>query len=189
MEPKFYITLLQKGKIKCLYCCILAIIGWLIGKYFWLPLDICVAMVSTVYLFFGSLIAKIEWVKVNGMVIVLLLMLWMGIGWSKTLGMVSNSYPYYFFSVISSFAGCVLIIILSFWFERIGFLPLKKYFVYMGRYSLIILCFHFLELRIVPWEILDVNILLACILKVSFLSIIPIAICRIPYLSRVYKLN
>ena len=178
----------ERRTLKCLYCCTLAITGWLIGRYFWLPIDLCVAMVSTIFLFLGSFIAKIEWEKIKFIYIALLIILWV-IGWTKTLGIVSNTYPYYIFSVVTSSAGCVIILLLSFWFEKVGNMALDRYFAYMGRYSLVILCFHFLELRIIPWEILDVNIILACLLKVLFLSFIPLIICRIPLLAKLYKLK
>ena len=174
---------------RIVYCAILVVCGMVLGRLFWLPLDLCVAMVAVAYLYLGEKIRELGCIGNMGWGgVTLLLFLW-SIGWFKTLGMVSNSYPYYGFSLFSSFAGSLFFLNIS---KHLEILfcnsPLCKYLSYMGQYSLVILCFHVIEL-LFPWHRLSNSIAVRIMIEVILLSLVPIVVAHIPYLSNVYKLK
>lgn len=178
-------------RVKFIFFFLIALIGWSIGIYYWLPLDICVAMVAILYLWMGESIVPAcnELIGRCKYFMLIFPILWI-VGWSKTLGMVSNLYPFYAFSLITSFSGCFVILQFSKWLERIkGTRRVANYLSYMGRYSLAILCFHLLELKALPLHLFIESSLLRCLIKVIMLSLIPIIVSRIPYLSNAYKLG
>lgn len=174
---------------KLFYCCLLAALGYFIGTKFWLPFDICVAMVALLYMFLGEMTREYKLVGGVFWVYMLLVLIWC-IGWTKTLGMVSNTYPYYVFSFLTSYAGCLVVLRFSHWIVEINKVSyVTRYLSFMGRYSLAILCFHLIELSILPMKLIISSVVIRCILRVLVLSIIPVIIARIPVLNKAYHLE
>lgn len=193
-----YNCLPEKNKFKIPALTLIALVGYYAGKIYWLPFDLNVAMVAIVYLFIGESFSSVLnnqnistfRLSLGGakavVVIIILFLFWMP-GWSVTLGMVSNLYPFCGLSVLTSTAGSLFIITISRLIELLDNDKIKKYLSYMGRYSLVILCFHLIELKCVPWKMFISSVFAICLMKIILLSYIPILIRKIPKLAKIYK--
>lgn len=126
----------------------------------------------------------------GGVFLLICLGIWV-VGWTETLGMVSNTYPYLFLTILTAFAGSIVVIRISIYLEHhtLSFPFIVKYLAYMGSCSLSILCFHLLELSIIPLKLLVPSVMLRCAIRVVVLSFIPLVVSRIPLLAKYYKLD
>lgn len=143
-------------------------VGYVSSKYFYLPLSIQSGLTSIIFIWTGKEIKEHKLLEKNWFLLfVIALELWISMLFLKAgkMSIVRNYYDAIPANVISGVSGSLALILLSEKNENIRFFSILRY---IGKYSLIFLCLHILDLNLFPWN---------CILK------------RIPINNQVFTLT
>lgn len=189
----FYFLL--KTKCPYLYGTILSLIGYFTTKMIWMPLSFQAGISAIFFIQIGHFVREKDLFrkyKDNFQVTCLAGIFWLiAIWYSGKLYMVGNNYGHGFLDVIGAISATYLILKFS------GFLEQKCELVagmlsFYGRNSLIVLCFHLVELNTFPWSILlekcslEMGTILVYFGKIIWSVLMIYFVYHIPVLSRVY---
>lgn len=144
-------------KNSAIYILLLAVIGYVSSQYFWLPLSIQPGACAAVFVYIGAKLQQIDlkyffnnkWFVFVSM-IVFCIEIFMGI----RVDMAKNSYDLGIVSVIGAIFICYLILYISN-VMALFFPQMKNIVIFWGKYSLYLLCFHQIEMRVFPWSIVS----------------------------------
>ncbi len=144
----------------------IATVSYITSQYCWLPWDIQAGGTASIFVFIGAYFRKLNkkivfknWLIILGSIVLILEVIC-----NIRVSVVSNYYKY----TLVSIAGAILISYVILWISKLldKTKIIKKALCFLGANSIIILCFHLIELNNVPWWYLY-NFLgdLPCILK------------------------
>lgn len=140
------VVLSSKEQSRIWIVVLLSIVGYVCGKFIWLPFCLCPALVAVFFIYAGYMTKER---KYNGRELIVLLLVWFSGAYLSSFDLLTNHYPLLFLSLFVAFAGTVLTIAFS---KRAGKIPhLSKVLNFYGRYSLAVLCLNNVEALIVPW--------------------------------------
>lgn len=158
-------------------------LGWVTATKIWLPWDIQAGATAAVFIWLGYI------VKANAILtirpskwivcICLMIMAWC-IRYFNGFWMVTN----YFGNGIMDFIGAFAISYLIYWSVKLCFIHcnnFSKVLSWYGKYSLVILCFHIIELDLFPWAVFMSFIVSMGINKFVMWSII--IICKLVWVT------
>ncbi len=166
---------------------VIAFIGWASFNRtgIWLPLSIQSGMLASLYLLIGYEARRCgfdPW-KINGFAaLILLLVTAFGMQHFKGFWLVHNYFGNGWLDFLISIAASLLVVYLSVCLSRSNAL-LRSFFLFFGKNSLIILCFHMIEMAVLPigeWNarlssLLSLNglwsVLLLIVLKILFCTL------------------
>nr|WP_197029666.1 acyltransferase family protein [Clostridium sp. 12(A)] len=149
------LKLVIKHKYAYLEVGAIALIGYYSSKLLWLPFSIQAGMVAVIYVYVGYLLRRYKVFLPNmWKAFILSAMVW-GLYLIKGGGhlyLVANYFQYGVFDILASFCACVVVIYISEIISKLSYFNMVLGF--MGRNSLIILCFHLIELNTFRWDII-----------------------------------
>lgn len=132
-------------------------IGYLSSKYlFWFPMSIQAGLCCAIFMYIGWHCRNVKSAEISKeikvVVIIISLIAWISfIIQFQGFYLVNNYYGRGIVDFISSICASMLIVFISYWInETSGFC--RKILIFAGRYSLLILCVHIVELNLVPWN-------------------------------------
>ena len=132
---------------------VIAIIGYYSSKYIWFPWSIQPGMVACIFVYLGWLCKskKLLSIRCKKEIFVLLCAVWyISIIFSRGLYMVNNAYENGILDIAGALAGSYVIIIICMFLCKYCS-GIKKILLFYGKNSLIVLCFHLVELNMFPW--------------------------------------
>lgn len=190
--------LLKKGII----IVTLTFLGVSISPFVTLPFSLSAALCSQSFIFSGYLLKRFKLLKqVNGKIMIILLMIWLISAKVGRLSMLSATSPNMFVSIVGGIAASVFIMRVSILFEKrlsgekLG--NIKKIFTFWGSQSLLILCFHLIELDNVRlWGTITdalggrisyvAIIIIGIVYRILFASVCAFIVKYLPLLRNVY---
>lgn len=131
-----------------------AVFGIITGKLLWMPLSIQAAMTAVFYLWLGYLAKEkdaVGYFRRHPYFLIPCLPLWLPCAaFGGEIVMAHNEFPCLPLNLVSSLTGILLVLFLC---GLLCFGPRKltDFFIKMGTHTLLILCVHLLELRLLPW--------------------------------------
>ena len=140
---------------------VLFVLGWWSAKFTWLPLSVQAACCSFFLFALGYVLKPhLPALLHNRKAMLLCGFLWaVQLAHSIVKGhmdMVRCLYPFFLMELIGGAGGDLLLLAGGDRWERSGkFVKLRKFFEWIGRNTLPFLCFHLVEMSIVPWQRLD----------------------------------
>lgn len=128
-------------------------VGYFTSKW-WLPTSIQAGMVATLYMYIGHLLNKYDLIDylINPQVLICTLSLWCigvlhGCGY---LYLVNNHFGMGYFDFVNSIIATLAVINLSYYLSYSN--RITQILSFAGKNSLEFLCFHILELNLLPWN-------------------------------------
>ena len=160
------VNLFVEKKLYHVIIAVIAFIGWasFYKTQVWLPLSIQAGMLAAVYVLIGYECRKRRFdpINIKGYYLILpALITAIGMQQFKGLWLVHNYYGNGIWDFIVTIAASLVVIAVSVGISR-GHLILRNIFRFIGRHSLIILCFHTIEMNIIPigdWNLKLANLL------------------------------
>lgn len=133
---------------------LIGFVGLFTGNQFWLPLSVQPAMTSLLFLYTGYILKQRKAFETDNLIIyVFCTVLWLICILTCDTNMAKNLYSHSILNVIGAIGGSFLIIKVCQLIEIKGWIPrIRRAFVFLGRNSLIILCFHNIELNLLNWN-------------------------------------
>lgn len=155
LTVKFFVNV-ENGWI---YVGVIAYISYITSQYIWLPFSIQAGGTAAVFVYVGYLIRKKQSreakddFRVHGLLVLAGVFLW----WFEFrhgffILMAANEYPKGLFSIISALLICYVVLCIAYLIDK-RLKITKKIFLFFGKNSLVILCFHLIEIYAVPWNI------------------------------------
>lgn len=154
------VCFLSKKKFAIGYVIGIAMTGLITARYFWLPFSVQPAAIGTVFVMTGYLVRgggySIQDILDNKRITCACMILWviylgMCFGCNVQLNMVSARLPWGMIDIVCSMAASVVIFWIS--YKIIPLFPKAEIFLsWFGRNSMIVLCFHLIEMTCVPIE-------------------------------------
>lgn len=133
---------------------VIAIIGFIIPKYIWLPFSIDTSLINIIFYYIGFIFNKYNVFdkKLSVFYYLILFAIWLILGLCCKTYSVSNEYNYYIVNIFEAVIGCYLIIMISKFIINCNHI-LSNILKWIGKNSLYIMCFHAIEGRgIIPWS-------------------------------------
>ena len=172
--------------------CIIAWIGYQTAKTIWLPLDIQAGMTAVIFIYLGYISEqyKVYEKQVDKPLIILSLFVtaWC-IKYFNGFWMVSNFYGNGFMDILGAIASIYLLILFC---KKIIYLKVIAGFLeWYGKNSIIILCFHIIELNLIPWNIvININNIFVIVLcKIIWVTIAVLIVNKFKVLEFLFKGN
>lgn len=199
-----FVKYISDKKVMAPCVILVAFIGYLTSKIVWLPFSIQPAMVASIYVYIGFMIRKKHTKSecFNPLFYFFIVIMWFLTILFGEVNMSRNLYKYGIFSFIGTVCGSYVILMICKWFDGREMLPtaITNMLCFFGRNSLIILCFHLIEMEMFPWGIfqsllLDVGVLSWWVLILEFLLKVIIAIASVGlvkkngFLRKVFSLS
>lgn len=152
-------VLQTKEKVRPIIIFLLFMIGYLSSKYlFWFPMSIQAGLCSVFFMYMGWLYRKNELmlehldIETKTSAIILTTIVWvMFIAQFQGMYIVSNNFGRGIVDIIGTVAASILVIQISKIIDRKTHI-IRRIFQFAGRYSLLILCVHIIELDLFSWE-------------------------------------
>lgn len=177
-----------------------AVVGYVISHFIFLPWNTDLAMIALVYLYIGYEMRKISFdsVKIPMYIFVCMILFWIQTIHIGGIEMSSRTYPLFPFSLLGSICASILFIQGCKIISKVEMI--KKPLAFLGSESLIILCFHQLEINLIPWYKLTnlfpvlieyprlLEIVLIC-LKISLLTLAALYVKKIPFIQKLYYIK
>lgn len=155
----FFSLLILKFVIKHKYAYleigVIALIGYYSSKLLWLPFSIQSAMVAAVYVYIGYILKSHKVLHSNMWKETILSAIIWGMYLVKGGGhlyLVTNYFQYGLIDIAASICACFVVIYISEIISKVNLF--NKVLCFIGRNSLIILCFHLVELNTFRWDII-----------------------------------
>ncbi|MBN1294324.1 MAG: acyltransferase family protein [Candidatus Latescibacteria bacterium] len=147
-------TFHQKKWILPIFILLISYIGYSTAKLIWLPFSIQSGMVGIVFMYAGFLFREnsIFDKKIPLPFLILGGLVWFICIKYSRLSLVSCTLKNGFLDVIGAVCAIYFIIHFSIIISRLEIL--SRIFSYIGRNTLIILCFHLIELNVFPWKLI-----------------------------------
>lgn len=179
---------------------IIALAAYYTSLYVWLPLDIQAGATAGVFVYLGAVFKKWRILEKFDRKIFLIgfVTLFLEIHFEICLYVVSNTYDYGIVSMAGSILISGFIIAISKCIEKVT--ALKKILLFYGQNTVIILCYHLIELNNAPWyrlynqmQVLKItpmmeNIYLFCV-KLIFITLCTYITLHIKCLKKVFGRN
>lgn len=180
-----------------------AFIGYETSKIIWLPFSIQSALVANIFVYLGWYFKNytvFEKYNKKYMIILAILIWGVCIFFAGKLDMVNNFYESGIINILGAICGVYIVILLSKFFDENKY-RISNVLVKFGRNSLIILCFHLVEMKLIPWwstksyleHIYGINssfIIISFILIKLLIAILAIMIVRKnQYMSKIFDAN
>ena len=145
-------------KFPSIIIALIAIIGVISSKIFWLPLSIQCGMAASVFVYFGVILKnnrfldKTFMLQIRYIIPAFIIWLYEICGTDSWFDIAQNQYPNGAFDFIAG--GCASVCII--WAlkgisQKLIEFKVGTFLEWLGKHSLIILCFHFIELKTIPW--------------------------------------
>lgn len=154
----FFVQIARNRKMPAIHILCIALLGYFSSKLIWLPWSIQAAMTASVFIYIGLLLKNHNFLEHASVpVFLFLLVIWILeiIHGYPYLSIVKNFYPNGIFDFIGSAAGSICIILMiKHCQEHLPLHAVWKAGKWLGENSLTILCFHLVELNVVPWNTL-----------------------------------
>ena len=172
--------------------CIIAWIGYQTSWSIWLPLDIQAGMTASLFLYIGYY-TKINNLLTDKVRFELLFLSVFIVGWCikcfKGFWMVSNSFGNGLMDIIGALAAIYLLRYFCDYISHSGkFSSLLRWY---GSNSIVILCFHILELNLFPWQLVfkgfPYRMLIIIFLKLLFVTLCTMVVNKSPVLHFLFK--
>ncbi len=155
-------TLKLDYRIRVILIVVAFALGYCTSKmFFWFPMSIQAGLCCSLYVYLGWVARKIDLSQLNSEIktigVLIMSYIWMRFVFEfQGYSIVRNYYGRGFIDFIASLAGSTMIIGFSYTFrDDTSFV--KKTLSFLGRYSLLILCIHIIELNLFPWDRLIVD--------------------------------
>ncbi len=195
---KSFIYLTQElGKYQWVGLLIIGYIGYSTTNFIWLPFSIQAGMCAAFYVYLGKQFNKyrlFEKTYNSGKIslYISLPLIWIFTAYyGGRLYMVGNTYGNGLLDVIGSFCAVFTIVWISMLIEK--FIPvITKFFGFIGKNTLIILCTHIIEMNVFPWLLLynifniPRNWEIALIFRIALIAVMSFIIYWIPFINQIY---
>lgn len=145
---------ISEKKYASVWVALVVVVGYIITKWIWLPFSIQAAMVASGYVYIGYFAKqkKVLEKRFKWSIEILIFTLWILVIMFGQINMAKNLYEYGMFSFVGALCGVYVILILCKYFDEKNIsTTISKVLTFYGKNSLIILCFHFIELEMFPW--------------------------------------
>lgn len=138
------------------FIAVVAYIGWKTAQFIWLPFSVQAGMVAVLFLYIGNVMhqinifqkpAKIQYVAFASCVWLICII------FGGQLYMVKNYYGNGLFDVIGAVCATYIVLLLSKAIEK-KLNIIAKILNFYGKNTLMILCFHLIDLDTFPWEVM-----------------------------------
>ena len=132
---------------------IIAILSYCSSIYIWLPFSIQAGGVASAFVYLGYYIKKKKLIeeKTNWIVVISgIISLIVQVRYDFALYMASNHYSHGFANIIVAILLSYIVIVISKYIDKIKFI--RRILSFYGENSLLILCFHIIELNNFPWS-------------------------------------
>ena len=174
----------------------IAIAAYVSSNYFWLPWSLQSGATAAVFVYIGAYLKEKDfklkrnwWLLFVGIIVLLL-----EVVFKVKVSIASNYYKYTIVSVV----GAVLISYAILCFSQMlqHCIPIKKVLCFFGNNSMIILCFHLLELRNIPWNSVcfflsdvskAVQLLAYFVCKLVFVTVCTFFVLKIDFLRKIFN--
>ncbi|OIN45752.1 hypothetical protein BLL37_29520 [Pseudomonas azotoformans] len=194
----FYIMMVARRSIiaGASLVCITVVIGLAVGPRLYLPFSIDIAFVAQLFIFAGIALRRFEvlsaprsWLLILASVCALVISRYNG-----AMDMNGRNYNDFFISSVGAMGGSILVLYAAISLERIP--RLERILSYLGRASLVILCFHTADTsffhfpQLVPsiYQWLDAHPLWLSVWRLSYSMLVFEAFRRIPFMRYAYSL-
>lgn len=158
LPAMFFATIIVRRCISYKYrlflIIIIAYVGYATSQKIWLPFSVQAGMTAAVFLFGGWQCKKKNVFnrKLPVDIEIGMLAVWIFcIIFGGRLYLVRNYFGNGLLDVAGAFCACYLVVKFSTWIEK-GASRICSILAFLGKNSLIILCFHTIELKLMPWE-------------------------------------
>lgn len=145
--------------------CILIIsyVGWATAQRVWLPFSIQAGMTASGFIFLGYLAKKYDILSKHfskaTYFFLISIVIWC-IKFYKNLAMVNCVFKNGFMDILGALAASFLILKSCQWIENKNCMrPIIDILSWYGRYSILILAFHIIELDLLPWQVFKKNLI------------------------------
>ncbi|WP_461811464.1 acyltransferase family protein [Faecalimonas sp.] len=189
---------LLKTKNPYVYGSILSIIGYVTAKIVWLPMSVQAGLSAIFFVQIGYFIKQKNILKIyedNKQAFYLSAIFWcMAILYSGKLYMVGNNYGGGLLDVIGAICAAFLILKFSKFLEK-KCKKIAELLSLYGKNSLIVLCFHLIELNTFTWSILSgqfsyvTGLVIVFVCKVIWSIAMIFMVYKIPLLRNVYNVK
>lgn len=198
----FWALILVKAIIERKHCLailiLIAILSWISSHYIWLPWDIQAGGTGAIFVYIGTRLKekKIE-INTNDwqLCIVGIVVLFFEIVFDINVSIVSNYYKYTIVSIVGAALISYSVMYLSKCLERTNYI--KQVLKFYGNNSMIILCFHVVELNNVPWYLITNKIsdgilspifwyTILIVFKLLFSTVCTIVVLKISFLRKIF---
>lgn len=160
------ISLEMKKKVRLLFIIALFLVGyWSNQLFFWFPFSIQAGCCAALFMYVGYLARRSKDVytelpkEVKKASIVFALIIWLAfIKNFESFWVVQNNFGRGVIDIFGSICGCFVVIMFSKLVEKRCRI-LTEIFAFIGKYSLIVLCVHILELNLFPWWYIKLGIM------------------------------
>lgn len=179
-------TLIQVGIIT-----VVTLSGYLLAKIFWLPLSLNAAMIAVFYIYIGFQAKKISLfeLKINKLLLLLMLLLWIFTYHVNGVILANGTFHYFPFTLFGSACGSYFVIKFCKYLCRWNFL--KNLLSYIGKETLIILCFHLIDMYLVPYYLIPLHTAfiwtsVVILIRLALLFIIAVYAKKLTLIKKLY---
>lgn len=152
------ISLEMKKKVRLLFIIVLFVVGYLTTRLcFWFPFSIQAGCCATLFMYFGYLARRGQEgylglpKEVKTATVIFALIVWIAfIKNYQSFWLVENNFGRGVIDIFGSVCACFIVIMISKYIEN-HCRVITDIFAFIGKYSLIVLCLHILELNLFPW--------------------------------------
>lgn len=132
---------------------VLFVIGYYSSQLLWLPFSIQSSMTSVLFVYIGYLAKKyniMNYPVTIGQILPLLCLWGICIGYGGRFLIVHNYSVFFITDIIAAIAACYLFVLFCRFIEENA--KSVAVMAYLGRYTLVMLCFHNIDITIMPWN-------------------------------------
>lgn len=151
-----FVRFIIDKKNAAIYVFLISTMGYLLSKIIWLPLSIESAMVASAYVYIGYLAHKHRIMEINPTwrSVIVIATLWLITILFGEINMAKNLYKGGIFSFAGSLCAVYLILKICKIIDERKIFPVAviNTLSFYGRNSLVVLCFHLLDLEMFPWS-------------------------------------
>lgn len=139
-----------------LACIVIFAAGVISALWTWLPISIQAGMTATLFLYIGYWLRQHKDGERKRIFIPICVIIW-AVAFcvsylNGNMSMASNKFPNPIINIVGAICGSYLIICLSRRLERTNLIC--KFLTFLGENSLLVLCVHLVEQKILPWSII-----------------------------------
>ncbi len=168
----------------------LGIMGYLLKDIKYLPWSIDLVLVSQLFMYVGYELKSMDKgkIKISNIGLICLVSLWFLCINKYAFDLNQRAYRDFTISIAGSISGSIVIFYISQYISRLDYL--NRFLTFCGRESLVILCIHFLEYRIINWyeifkftNLNEASTLVIIVLNISKLLLIIMSTRIVVYLK------
>lgn len=140
------------------YVGVIAYVSYITSQYIWLPFGIQAGGTAAVFVYVGYLFREKQGgeikdeMQIHGLLVVAGVFLWLfEFRYGFLVLMAANEYPKGVFSMISALLICYVVLSVAYLIDK-KLKITKEILLFLGKNSLVILCFHLIEIYVIPWN-------------------------------------